>query len=167
MNDNLNEFSPSARGQRVSHRIGFERDGSGYSVVPDGPRFHEQRVRQFGMLMSLTVPAIAGVAALVLLYGSQSAWRGIVGFTAALIALPTMPIFGLPVTTGPLRWALTITTSIALWLFLGHVAARRAVRKMASSWPEWRQQWWPLAFGAWSGALIGMALAGGYLLIRS
>jgi hypothetical protein len=167
MNDNLNEFSPSARGQRLSSRNAFEHDEFEFSVVPDGPRFHEQRVRQFGMLMSLTVPATAGVVALVLLYGSQSTWRGIVGFTAALIALPTMPIFGLPVTTGPLRWALTIATSLALWLFLGHVAARRAVRKMASSWPEWRQQWWPLAFGAWSGALIGMALAGGYLLIRS
>ena len=167
MNDNLNEFSQSARGQRLSYRNAFEHDESEFSVVPDGPRFHEQRVRQFGMLMSLTVPAIAGVGSLVLLYGSQSAWRGLVGFTAAVIALPTMPIFGLPITTSPLRWALTIATSLALWLFLGHIAARRAVRKMASSWPEWRQQWLPLAFGAWSGALIGMALAGGYLLLRS
>lgn len=135
------------------------------SAVPDGPRFHRQQIVRYGPLASLIVPAVSGILALILLYGSQSTWRGIIGLTAALLALPTLPIVGIPVTAGPTRWLVAIISSVALWLFLGHVAARRASRRMASSWPEWRQQWWRLAAGSWMGSLLGLGLAGAFLLL--
>jgi hypothetical protein len=141
------------------------RDQSANSVVPDGLRFHQQQVLHYGPFMSLVVPAIAGFVAGALLYGSETTWRGIIGFLAALIALPTLPIFGLPLADGAMRWLLTAASSFGLWLLLGHIAARRAARKMAASWPEWRQQWWRLAIGVWLGSLLGMAVAGGYLLL--
>lgn len=134
------------------------------ALVPDGLRHHRQRVLQFAPLMSLVVPAIAGMTALVLLSGSASAWRGLIGFVAALIALPTAPIVGLPVIGGSGRWAAAVLSSLALWSLLGVVAARRSTRRMAASWPEWRKEWLRLAIGAWAGAMIGMALAAAYLL---
>lgn len=136
-----------------------------HDVVPDGLVHHRQQVLQYGALMSLVVPAVAGLVAVVLLRGSQSTWRGVVGFLAATVAVPTMPVTGLPVVGGTIRWLLALGSSLALWLGLGYVAARRSTRKMASSWPEWRQEWLRLAWGAWIGALIGMAGAGAYLLL--
>lgn len=135
------------------------------AVVPDGPRFHQQRVLRFGPLRSLLVPALAGAAALVLLTGSDSTWKGILGFTAALVAVPTLPAVGLPVADGGARWFVAVASSLILWLFLGHVAARRSTRKMASTWPEWRQEWLRLALGAWTGALIGIGIAGAYFVL--
>lgn len=134
------------------------------ALVPDGLRYHRQRVLQFAPLMSLVVPAIAGTMALVLLSGSTSTWRGLIGFVAALVALPTAPIVGLPVVGGSGRWVVAVLSSLGLWCSLGVVAARRSTRRMAASWPEWRKEWLRLAFGAWAGAMIGMALAGAYLL---
>lgn len=118
-------------------------------------------------MVSLVVPAGSGLIALGLLYGSHSTWRGAVGFLAALLALPTLPFVGIPVAGGSVRWLVAAVSSVGLWLFIGHIAARRAARRMAASWPEWRQQWWRLAIGAWSGSLIGMGCAGVYLLFLS
>lgn len=134
------------------------------ALVPDGLRYHRQRVLHLAPLMSLVVPVIAGLMALVLLSGSASTWRGLIGFVAALVALPTAPIVGLPVVSGSGRWAVAVLSSLGLWCLLGVVAARRSTRRMAASWPEWRKEWLRLAIGAWVGAMIGMALAGIYLL---
>lgn len=133
--------------------------------MPDGLVHHRRLVLQYGALVSLAVPAAAGIVAVILLRGSDTTWRGVVGFIAATIAVPTMPATGLPVVAGTTRWLLALGSSLGLWLGLGYVAARRSTRKMASSWPEWRQEWFRLAWGAWSGALIGMAGAGAYLLL--
>ena len=115
--------------------------------------------------MSLVFPAIAAIVALLLLRGSATAWRGIVGFIAAVLALPTLPAVGLPVAGGSTRWVLAASSSLVLWLALGYVASRRATRRMAASWPEWRHEWTRLAAGIWIGSLIGLALAGAYLLV--
>ncbi|MGA0879130.1 MAG: hypothetical protein ACO3SP_08440, partial [Ilumatobacteraceae bacterium] len=95
-------------------------------LVPDGLQYHRQRVLQFAPLMSLTVPMISGILALVLLRGSTSTWRGLIGFVAAVVALPTAPIVGLPVVGGSGRWVAALLSSLALWCLLGIVAARRA-----------------------------------------
>lgn len=117
--------------------------------------------------MSLAIPVVSGIVGLVLLHGSTSTWRGLVGFVATLVAAPTAPVVGLPVVGGSGRWALALSSSAVLWCALGIVAARRSTRRMAASWPEWRKEWLRLAFGAWAGALIGIALSGAYLLLLS
>lgn len=134
-------------------------------IVPDGLRFHRQRVLQFGPLMSLAVPVVSAIFGLLLLDGSESTWRGLVGFVAILVATPTAPVLGMPAVGGTGRWAVALLSSAVLWCVLGFVAARRSTRRMASSWPEWRKEWLRLAFGAWAGALIGIALSGAYLLL--
>lgn len=138
--------------------------GNRPAPVPDGLRYHRQRVLQLAPLMSLVVPLIAGTMALVLLSGSSSTWRGLIGFVAAVMALPTAPIVGLPVVGGSGRWVVAVLSSGGLWCALGIVAARRSTRRMAASWPEWRREWLRLAIGAWVGAMIGMALAGAYIV---
>ncbi|MFM7872439.1 MAG: hypothetical protein ACKPBG_12265, partial [Actinomycetota bacterium] len=97
-----------------------------HDVVPDGLVHHRQQVLQYGALMSLVVPTASGLVAAVLLRGSETTWRGVIGFLAATVAVPTMPITGLPVVGGTTRWLLALGSSLGLWLGLGYVAARRS-----------------------------------------
>lgn len=112
-----------------------------------------------------TAGSIAIVAA-ILLVGSQSAWRGVPGFVLAIVALPTLPMTGIPVMGGTSRWFVAIASSAAVWFVVGAVASRRAASRPLSSWPEWRREWLRLAFGIWLGALVGIALAGTILSVN-
>jgi hypothetical protein len=107
-----------------------------------------------------------GLLAAVLLVGSDSAWRGVPGFVLAIVAVPTLPMTGIPVMGGGIRWVLAIATSAAIWFVIGAVAARRSSSRAIASWPEWRREWIRLAVGIWIGALIGIAVAGTVLSVN-
>ncbi len=112
-----------------------------------------------------TAASIAVLSA-ILLVGSQSAWRGVPGFVLAIVALPTLPMTGIPVMGGTFRWLVALATSAGVWFLVGAVASRRASSRALSSWPEWRREWLRLAVGIWLGALVGIALAGTLLSVN-
>ena len=132
-------------------------------VVPDGVIHHRETVRRLGPWLSVAVAAGIGVVAAMLLVNSTSAWRGIPGFVLAVLAVPTLPLFGVPVMGGSVRWVLAIGTSAVGWWLAGRLAARRSTNRVVSSWPEWRREWTRLAVGVWAGALTG--LLGAVLLL--
>lgn len=134
-------------------------------VVPDGPRFHRYAVRRNGPLLSAGVAAVLGLVATVLLVGSESTWRGVLGFVIAVMALPTLPLVGIPVMGGATRWVLAVLTSAVVWFAIGFLAARRSTRRVATSWPEWRREWLRLVVGVWVGALVGIGVAATFLSV--
>ena len=93
---------------------------------------------------------------LIVLPGS---FTGLIGFILTVIALPTLPLFGVPAAGGVIRYALSFISSALLWWVVGHYAARRAVQLTISSWPEWINEFRPLAIGVVLGSLISLALA--------
>jgi hypothetical protein len=135
-------------------------------VVPDGIRHHRLMVRRFGPLIAVAVAAAAGVLAAMLLVGSNSAIRGVPGFILAVAAVPTLPLFGVPVMGGNVRWLLALVSSAALWYSVGVLAARRSTADVVSSWPEWRREYLRLAIGVWVGALLGLAVAATVLSVN-
>lgn len=135
-------------------------------VVPDGVRFHRYTVRRNGPFVSAAAAAALGLVATILLVGSESTWRGVLGFVIAVMALPTMSIVGIPVMGGTTRWLLAIGTSAAVWLAIGALAARRSTRRVATSWPEWRREWLRLVVGIWAGALVGIGVAATFLSVN-
>ncbi len=128
--------------------------------VPDGLRAHRDRVRRWGLLVGLAVPAVMGGFGALLLRGSETPWRGIPGFALAVMAVPTLPLSGIPAAAGTWRWVLAIGSSLLLWSVVGVVATRRALTRVATGWPEWRREWLPLAIGVWLGALAALGIAG-------
>ena len=129
------------------------------SIVPDGVVYHRLLVRKFGPYLAVAISAAIGIFAALLLTGSSSAIRGIPGFILAIIAIPTLPLFGVPVMGGTVRWLLAIVSSAALWAFVGHLAAQRSTSRTISSWPEWRREWTRLSIGVWVGAMFGLGVA--------
>ena len=129
------------------------------SIVPDGVVYHRLLVRKFGPYLAVAISVVIGIFAALLLIGSSSAIRGIPGFILAIIAIPTLPLFGVPVMGGTVRWLLAINSSAVLWAFVGHLAAQRSTISAISSWPEWRREWTRLSVGVWVGAMFGLGVA--------
>lgn len=103
--------------------------------------------------------ALSGLLSIVVLWGSQSTIRGIVGFVLAVMSCPTLPVFGLPMSTGTGRWLAAIASSALLWGVVGFIAARRSTTRAVAGWREWRREWLRLAIGVWVGSLVGFAIA--------
>jgi hypothetical protein len=129
------------------------------NIVPDGVVYHRLLVRKFGPYLAVAISTAVGILSALLLIGSTSAMRGIPGFILAIVAIPTLPLFGVPVMGGTVRWLLAILSSGLLWAFVGHVAAQRSTNRTISSWPEWRREWTRLSVGVWVGAMFGLAVA--------
>lgn len=112
----------------------------------------------FAIALSIAV-LIVGLF-LIVLPGSIT---GVLGFVLTVIALPTLPLFGVPAIGGFVRYFLSVVSSLALWWVIGHYAARRAIQSTISSWPEWLREFRPLAIGVVLGSLISLALAAAVL----
>lgn len=132
--------------------------GSSRRVVPDGIVAHRNAVRRRGGLIAVALALGVLVVGLVLLVLPGSL-TGVLGFVVTFIALPTMPLFGVPASGGFNLYALSFVSSMLLWWIIGHYASLRAIREIIASWPEWRREFRPLAIGLMLGSLVSLALA--------
>lgn len=114
-------------------------------------------VRTKGPFVALLLPAVLGVAAMVLLRDSTSVGTGVSGFVLALLAAPLLPAFGAPLRTGSI--AVPAAASAVLWFVLGTFAAQRATRSGAGGWGRfWSEYAW-LASCVWVGAVLAVVAA--------
>lgn len=132
--------------------------GKSRRVVPDGIVAHRNAVRQRGGLIAVALALGVLVVGLVLL-ALPGSLTGLLGFVLTFIALPTMPLFGIPASGGFTLYALSFISSMLVWWIIGHYASLRAIREIIASWPEWRREFRPLAIGLVLGSLISLALA--------
>jgi len=123
-------------------------------------------VRRQGPLLAIAISCTIGLLAALLLWDSTSALRGVPGFILWVLAVPTSSLFGIPVMGGPLRWILAVLSSLVLWCYVGHLAAQRSTRRVATSWLEWRREWSRLVIGIWLGSLLGLGLAATVLSVN-
>ena len=107
-------------------------------------------------------PIPAGVLAAVswlLLHDNTSTARGVGGFLLATLAAPLLLIAGAPLRAGTGVYWLAVAASIAGWMVVGAVAARRATRRPIATWRDyWRDFGW-LAGAIWLGALLSLVIA--------
>lgn len=126
--------------------------------MPDGIIAHRNAVRKRGGLVAVTLALAVLVVGLFLLI-LPGALTGTLGFVFTFVALPTMPLFGVPAAGGFSRYGLSFISSLLLWFMIGHYASLRAVRAVIVSWPEWRREFRPLAIGLILGSLISLVIA--------
>lgn len=127
--------------------------------VPDGPVAHRRSVRRWGVPATLVAPLVAGALGALLLWGSDTGWRGIPGFGLVVAAAPVLPIAGVPAGGGQTRYAAAIAASAVLWLIIGVVATRRATRSPVATWSDWVDEYRRLAIGAAAGGLAALCLS--------
>ena len=126
--------------------------------MPDGIIAHRTSVRTRGGVAACIVSLGATLAGL-LLVALPGSLPGAVGFLLVVMAMPTLPMFGVPAVSGTTVYLLGAATSLVLWFVVGHVSAVRATRRAVSGWQEWRREFIPLAAGVLMGGLIALAVA--------
>lgn len=69
---------------------------------------------------------------------------GSVAFVLMVMALPVMPILGMPAAGGTARLLVAISSSAVLWWILGQVVAGRVTKRPVVGWREWLREfsWW-------------------------
>lgn len=135
-------------------------------VVPGGVVATRRAIRRRG---GLTAVAIAAGLWLV---GQIAGWwfdgpvGGVVSFIALVMALPVMPILGMPAAGGGTRLLVAIAVSGAAWWFLGQIVAGRVTRYPVVGWREWTKEFLVVGLGLWIGAggglLLGALLLGAF-----
>ncbi len=136
--------------------------------VPGGPVAYRRRIRRYGGLMGLVVPAAAMALALavyrlspcdgVACVENQSSW------VLAAMALPTALLWGIPLQTGTGRYAAAAVTSAVVWALLGHLAGVRACRRGLSTWRTWWGEFVWFMLAVWAGVAMGLLLVRSYAL---
>src|SRR3954471_18772128 len=128
------------------------------NYVIEGPRWFRTRIRSQGPFVALIVPAVLGLVALLTLRLGDSTATGLAGLVLGVFAAPGLLAVGAPFSSASL-YPIGIAVSVALWIIVGYVAARRATRNPMASWTDfWRNYWW-LAVGIWLGATAALVVA--------
>lgn len=109
-----------------------------------------------------------GVATSMWLCGVVLSWflpgtiGGAFSFFTMVMALPVMPILGMPAAGGGQRLLVAIALSALIWWFIGQTVAGRVSKRPVVGWREWAREFVVLGLGLWigaAGALIVGAVA--------
>ncbi|MEO1059497.1 MAG: hypothetical protein AAFY28_21540 [Actinomycetota bacterium] len=126
--------------------------------VTDGPRWYRTRIRRYGPLAGLLVPAVLGGIAWAALRVSDAGWSGAVGLIAGVCAAPALLAAGAPFGDDGL-YPIAVAASAVMWLLIGWLAARKATRNPMATWRDyWRHYGW-LCGGICLGACAALAVS--------
>jgi hypothetical protein len=126
--------------------------------VIEGPRWFRTQIRNRGPFVALLPPLVLGALSLLLLKVFSTYASGMTGLVLGFFAAPALPVLGAPFSSSE-NYPLAIGISVAFWLMIGLISARRSTRNPMATWSDyWRTYWW-LAAGTWTGAAVSMIVA--------
>ena len=127
-------------------------------MVPGGVSATRRSIRRRGGLMAISFAIglwLTGVVASLLISGPIG---GSVAFVFMVMALPVMPILGMPAAGGSARLFVAIAICAVVWWILGQVVAGRVTKKPVVGWREWLREFVVVGLGLWIGAAGGLLL---------
>lgn len=95
--------------------------------------------------------------------GSACVKPTLASYLFVLLAAPTSLLAGLPWIIHPVSIAITIISSLVLWLTLGRWAARRATEDVDGTWRTFAGELGFMIAGIWGGIVVGLAVIGLWL----
>jgi len=124
--------------------------------VFEGPNWYRSRIRRFGPVLALVLPALMGAIALGALNFADGTASGATGLIFGVCAAPGLLVMGAPLESGDLVRVGGIAMSVVLWLIVGVIATRVATRNPVASFTDyWRAYRW-LAAGVIVGVLAAL-----------
>lgn len=115
-------------------------------------------IRRTGGLMALGVAATFWLGGIIVSWVLPGPVGGAASFVGLVLAVPALPIFGVPSSGGSARILLAVLVSAVVWWFVGQVSAARVAQRPVVGRREWFGAFVSLAMGIWIGALGGLAL---------
>jgi hypothetical protein len=128
------------------------------AAMPGGVAATRRAIRRTGGFVGVGVAFglwLFGVIAGAIVSGPLG---GALSFLFMVMALPVMPIFGMPATGGGSRLYVAVAISATLWWFLGQIVAARVSRRPVVGWIEWVREFSLLGLGLWIGAAGGLII---------
>jgi len=127
--------------------------------LPHGVVATRRSVMRKGALVGASIPAALLMFGFVarLLLGDDNG--STIAFVFALIALPALPIVGVPAETDTGRIIAAVIMSLVAWLAIGAFASLKVAKRPLVGWKEWTSQYWPIAAGMVTGAILALVLA--------
>lgn len=131
-------------------------------LLPGGVAATRRAVRRRGGFMGIGVAAALWLSGVVLSWFLPGTIGGAFSFLTMVMALPVMPMIGMPAAGGGQRLLLAVAISAVIWWFIGQTVAGRVSKRPVVGWREWAREFVVLGLGLWigaAGALIVGALA--------
>ena len=125
---------------------------------PGGVVATRRAIRRTGGLMALATSLSIWLTGMVLSFFVSGPLGGVLSFVGLVLAVPALPMFGVPAAGGTGRFLLAMAVSAAAWWFVGQVAAGRVTRKPVVGRRDWFVAFAGLGAGLWLGSLGGLAL---------
>ncbi len=134
-------------------------------LLPGGVAATRRSIRRRGGFMGIGVAAALWLTGVVLSWFLPGAIGGAFSFLTMVMALPVMPILGMPAAGGGQRLLLAVALSAVIWWFIGQTVAARVSKRPVVGWREWAKEFVVLGLGLWIGAagalMIGALALGG------
>lgn len=131
-------------------------------LLPGGVAATRRSIRRRGGFMGIAVASGLWLSGVVLSWFLPGTIGGAFSFMTMVMALPVMPILGMPAAGGGQRLLVAIALSAVIWWFIGQTVAARVSKRPVVGWREWIREFVVLGLGLWigaAGALIVGALA--------
>lgn|GEM_PF-315755 len=135
-----------------------DRDLAAFPPVPGGILATRRAVRRRGGVTAIGVAVGLWVVGLGVAWVIEGPVGGALSFVLLVLALPVMPVLGMPAAGGGMRLLVAIAGSGALWWFIGQIAAGRVSRHPVVGWREWTREFLAVGLGVWIGAAGGLLL---------
>jgi hypothetical protein len=131
--------------------------------MPGGLFATRRAIRRRGGLIAIAIAISLWLLGVVVKFVFSGSIGGGVSFICMVMALPVMPLLGMPATGGSSRLLVAIALSGAMWWLLGQVVAARVTQRPVVGWREWTREFVVIGSGLWVGAAGGLLL-GAFLL---
>ena len=115
-------------------------------------------IKRRGGLMAIACAVVLWLIGVVLSWCISGPKGGSLAFIMMVMALPVMPMLGMPAAGGSTRLILAIVGSGVLWWLLGQVVAGRVTKRPVVGWREWLLEFFVVGLGLWIGAAGGLLL---------
>ena len=126
--------------------------------MPGGVASTRRSIRRRGGLMAIGCSVGLWLLGVVFSWIISGPKGGSVALVLMVMALPVMPILGMPAAGGTARLLVAISSSAVLWWILGQVVAGRVTKRPVVGWREWLREFFMVGLGLWIGAAGGLLL---------
>ena len=135
-------------------------------LLPGGVAATRRSIRRRGGAVAVGIAFALWLTGVVLSWVLPGAIGGALSFMMMVMALPVMPILGMPAAGGGQRLLIAVGLSAVIWWFIGQTVAARVSKRPVVGWREWTREFVLLGLGLWIGAagalLIGALALGGF-----
>ena len=136
------------------------------SLLPGGVAATRRSIRRRGGVMAVGIAFALWLTGVVLSWILPGTIGGALSFLMMVMALPVMPVLGMPAAGGGQRLLIAIAVSAVIWWFIGQTVAGRVSKRPVVGWREWAREFVVLGLGLWIGAagalIVGALALGGF-----